>query len=113
MSINSLIIDTLKPLGIPVEFQTYDGEETTYITFFTYLEQGEDYSDDLEENTGYYIQIDLWSEGNLSRLKKETVKLLTKNNFIKRTINDLYEPDTKMFHKCCRFFFNAKNKEDE
>ncbi|EPY2286134.1 hypothetical protein ACXAT6_003393 [Clostridium sporogenes] len=113
MSINKLIIDTLQPLGIPVQFQTYEGKETTYITFFNYLEQGEKYSDDLEESTGFYYQVDIWSKGNLEKLKKKTVKLLKNAGFIKRTINDLYEPDTKTFHKCCRFFFNVKNEEDE
>lgn len=113
MSINKLIIDTLQPLGIPVQFQTYEGKETTYITFFNYLEQGEEYSDDIEEITGFYYQVDIWGKGNLEKLKKDTVNLLKKAGFIKRTINDLYEPDIKTFHKCCRFFFNAKNEEVE
>lgn len=113
MNINKLVINALKPLNVPVAFQIYNGNEQTYITFFTYLEQGEDYSDDLEEYTGYYVQVDLWSKGNLEKIKNEVVKLLTKNNFIKRTINDLFEPDTQMFHKCCRFFFYEKNKEED
>ncbi|MET7041782.1 hypothetical protein WBZ18_12920 [Clostridium botulinum] len=114
MSINKLIIDALKPLNVPIKFQTYGGKEETYITFFTYLEQGEEYSDDLEEDTGFYVQIDLWSKGNLEKLKEYTVKLLNANGFIKRTIHDApYEPDTKIYHKVLRFFFNVKNEEDE
>lgn len=113
MSINKLIIDILEPLNVPVKFQTYEGEETTYITFFTYLEQGESYSDDLEDTTGFYVQIDLWSKGNLEKIKENTIKLLKANGFIKRTVHDApYEPDTGIFHKVLRFFY-YENKEDE
>lgn len=114
MSINKLIIDTLKPLGIPTRFQTYEGKEETYITFFCYNEQGEIYGDDIEIVTGFYMQVDIWSKGNIEKLKIDTAKLLNASGFIKRTIHDApYEPDTKIYHKVLRFFFNVKNEEDE
>ena len=46
--INKLIIDTLKPLKIPVSFQKHNGKAQTYITFHEYLESGEGYEDDEE-----------------------------------------------------------------
>ncbi|RXI58987.1 hypothetical protein [Clostridium tetani] len=114
MSTNKLIIDTLKPLGVPTRFQTYEGKEETYITFFCYNEQGESYADDIEIATGFYMQIDLWSKGNLEKIKENTIKLLKANGFIKRTIHDApYEPDTGIFHKVLRFFYYVENKEDE
>lgn len=113
MSINKLVISTLKPLNIPVEFQNYNGSNDTYITFFTYLEKGESYSDDLEDTTGFYVQIDLWSKGNLEKLKTDTVNLLKANGFAKRTIHDApYEPDTGIFHKVLRFFYSVENEEE-
>jgi hypothetical protein len=36
MSINSMILTTLKAVGVPVSFQTYKGSAPTYITFFEY-----------------------------------------------------------------------------
>ncbi|EJP6471359.1 hypothetical protein NHI66_000607 [Clostridium botulinum] len=113
MSINKLIIDTLKPLGIPARFQTYEGKEETYITFFCYNEQGERFADDAEIITGFYMQVDIWGKENIEQLKINTVKLLKKASFIKRPgAQDLYEPDTKIFHKVLRFFYYVENKEE-
>lgn len=113
MSINKLIKDTLKPLKLPIEFQTYSGSCDPYITFFMYSEQGEEFEDDEEVITGLYIQVDIWSKGNIEQLKKDTVKLLKKAGFIKRPgAQDLYEPDTKIFHKVLRFFYYIKNEEE-
>ncbi|MBY6900383.1 hypothetical protein [Clostridium botulinum] len=114
MSINKLIIDALKSLNIPVNFQTYKGKEETYITFFCYNEQGECFADDTEIVTGLYMQVDIWSKRNVEQLKIDTVKLLKKAGFIKRpSVPDLYEPDTGIFHKCLRFFYYIENKEEE
>ncbi|EKS4344849.1 hypothetical protein QB607_002845 [Clostridium botulinum] len=114
MSINKLIIDTLKPLGVPTRFQTYEGKEETYITFFCYNEQGECFADDTEIATGLYMQVNIWSKGNVEQLKIDTVELLKKAGFIKRPgAQDLYEPDTRIFHKVLRFFYYVENKEEE
>ncbi len=100
MSINKLIIDALKPLNIPVNFQTYKGKEETYITFFCYNEQGECFADDTEIATGIYMQVDIWSKGNAEQLKIDTAKLLKKVGFIKRPgVPDLYEPIQEYFIK--------------
>ncbi|MHB9949485.1 hypothetical protein CF055_10485 [Clostridium botulinum] len=114
MSINKLIIDALKSLNVPIRFQTYEGKEETYITFFCYNEQGEGFADDTEIVTGFYTQVDIWSKGNIEKLKEDTVKLLKANGFVKRTIHDgLYEPDTGIFHKVLRFFYYVENEEEE
>ena len=64
MSINSIIINALKPFA-PVAFHHYVGSATTYITFFTYF-QGENMTtDDVEKRTEYSVQIDIFSKGNL------------------------------------------------
>lgn len=109
MNVNELIENTLKPLNIPIKHHIYVGKETTYVTFFEYLEKGEDYYDDTEKSTGHYIQIDLWSKEELESIKKDTVNLLIKNGFVKKNIYDFYELDTKIFHKCLRFFYYTEN----
>lgn len=105
---NKLIIDTLKPLGIPVHFQTYAGDSSTYITFFTYLEQGEEFADDEERATGYYVQVDVWSKGNYNDIVERTKALLKKQGFERKTEHEYYETDTKIFHKCIRFFYKEE-----
>lgn len=103
MNINKLIIDTLSPIGVPVEFQTYTGKESTYITFFTYLEQGEEFADDEEIITGHYVQIDVWSTGNYKDIAKKVKERMKQAGFRRRSENELYEKDTKIFHKVLRF----------
>lgn len=103
--INKLIIDTLKPLNIPVNFQKYTGTVSTYITFFNYLTQGEEFSDDQEIGTGHYIQVDVWSKGDYTTLVEEVKRLLREAGFIRKSEIDLYETDTQFYHKGLRFFY--------
>lgn len=103
MNINKLIKDTLKPLGLPVEFQSYSGDKKTYITFFVYDEFGEQFAENKEIVTGYYVQIDIWSNGDYTSFS-ESVKTLMENIKFKRTSSvDLYEKETKIYHKATRF----------
>jgi len=107
--INKLIIDTLQPLGIPVYFQRYDGNEDTYITFFTYNEQGELFADDIEIQTGFNVQIDIWSKGNYMNIADQTRELLENVGFKRTSSIDLYEEDTGLYHKGIRFFYAQNN----
>lgn len=101
-----LVMDTLKPLGIPVRFQYYTGTETTYITFFEYAEPSEQFADDKETIRGHYIQIDIWSKTNYSDLQKQIEKLLENAGFIRRSPGpEIYEEETKIFHKPLRYLY--------
>lgn len=108
MNINKLIIDTLSSIGVPVAFQTYEGKETTYITFFTYLEQGEVFADDEEIVTGYYVQIDIWSKANYISVVEQVKERMKQASFRRRTEHEFYEKDTKMFHKVLRFVYEKE-----
>ncbi|HCQ5582084.1 TPA: hypothetical protein OLY09_003343 [Clostridioides difficile] len=108
ININDLVIETLKPLKIPVSFQRFDGEEKTYITFFSYLEQNR-YADDEVVGTEHYIQIDLFSKNKMSYINKEIERLLKKNNFIKRSIHEIKESDYS-YHTIFRFLFLQKKR---
>lgn len=108
--VNSLIINTLQSLDIPVRFQKYTGTASTYITFFTYLNQGEDYSEDDEENTGYYIQLDIWYKTDIGDLPKQIVNLLKEQGFRKLDIRELpYETDTGIYHTVVSLFYLEEN----
>jgi hypothetical protein len=97
-------MDTLEPhVGVPVGFQTYSGDAETYITFFVYNEQGELFADDDEIETGYYIQVDIWTKSDYKALE-ELIKTLMKSAGSKRTTSvDLYEKETQIYHKGIRF----------
>lgn len=103
MSINNEIIEALKDIGIPVSFQTSQVEKYPYITFFTYLDRGTLHSDDEELVTGYFIQIDIWIKSDYTELAKEVHQCMLTANFVKQRFFDLYETDTKVYHKVMRF----------
>lgn len=108
MSLNSLIIDTLSPLNIPVRFQKLldsDGQPNSYITFFEYNQNGALHGDDEEIKSNHFIQVDIWSKVNYSGLVKNTKDNLIKVGFTRTYEKEFYEKDTKLYHKVIRFNF--------
>ena len=105
MTINARIMATLATLGIPVSFQIYKGTLTTYATFFIYLTQGEAWSEDTEDSTGYYIQLDIWSKGDNTAVVALAKSLMLAADFKRTNEIDLYETDTQTYHKGMRFFY--------
>lgn len=103
--INKLIIDTLKPLKIPVVFQKYSGKIESYITFHEYLATGEEYEDDEESLTAHYIQVDVWSKADYTDAVKNIKERLLKAGFKRLNEIDLYEEDTKIYHKGLKFYY--------
>lgn len=103
--INKLIIDALKPLNIPVSFQRYTGKADTYITFHEYFTNGEEYEDDEEALTAHYIQVDVWSKVDYTGIVKSIKELLLKAGFKRLNEVDLYEEDTKIYHKGLKFYY--------
>lgn len=103
--INKIVIEALKLLKIPVSFQKYNGKESTYVTFFNYLEQGEQYADNEEKTTGYYIQIDVWSKNDYTELVEKLKIAMKTAGFVRTSAVDLFENDTKIFHKALRFLY--------
>lgn len=100
-----LVKDTLTPAGVPVEFMKYSGTATTYITFFFYNEQGEDWAENEETATGYSLQVDIWSLSDYTVLEGQVKSLMQAAGFIRTAAIDLYESDTKVYHRAIRFNF--------
>lgn len=105
MSLNSLIISTLESLGVPVSFQTYNGKASTYITFFEYNQRSALDADDTETQTKYSVQIDVWSKNDYTTLVKQVKESLTNQGFRRTSEAELFESDTKIYHKVIRFNF--------
>ena len=104
MSVNARVMEALSDLGIPIRFQHYSGQEKPYLTFFNYLESGELYADDDEMTTGYYTQLDLWSEGDYAELVEQIHTRMTEAGFFRRSFSDLYEQNTNLHHKVMRYY---------
>jgi len=109
MNYNQTIIDALENLGVPVAFQAYTGTAQTYITFFCYNEQGEEWAEDAEIATGYYIQVNLWSKSDYTTLAGQVKDAMIAAGFARTGSQDLYEPETKIYHKALRFVCVAAN----
>lgn len=112
MSLNNLIINTLKPLNVPVEFNNYDSEDNTYIVFMEYNQGSGLNADDDELITNYFYQVDIFSTGNYLKMAKEAKKLLKSVGFTR--INEFdgeYEPNMKRFRKTMRFCYSTLEEE--
>jgi hypothetical protein len=107
--INELIINTVKPL-VPIYYQKYLGTASTYATFFYYLIQPEDSSDDERESTGYYIQIDLYYNGDIGDLAEQIGNILETKDFRISEIRDLnYDDVAKKYHTAITIFYLEEN----
>ncbi|MET3507035.1 tail completion protein gp17 [Halalkalibacter oceani] len=100
---NQLVLSILEPLGVPVAFQTYTGDKTTYITFFEYNQQGALSADDEEIKTVHSLQVDVWSQGNYVQLVKDVKNAMKQAGFIRAFETEFYEDDTDYYHKVIRF----------
>lgn len=113
MSLNSLILTTLANVGAPVAFLNYTGTASTYIRFFEYDNGAGVEADDEEQHVVHWIQIDIFSPGNYMSIVK-FIKESMKQAGFKKTHGEteLYEEDTKLFHKVLRFYYVSKTKEE-
>ncbi|MGM7635635.1 tail completion protein gp17 [Bacillus sp. Hm123] len=101
---NKLVLDALKDIGAPVAFQEYTGPAVpVYVTFFFYNEMGTEFVEDEEAATSYSLQVDVWSNGNYKSVVKSVKDSLKSVGFMRVFATDLYEKDTKIYHKVLRF----------
>ena len=103
MSVSKEVINTLENIGVPVSFQTSKTDKFPYFTFFTYLDRGTLHGDDKEVVTGYFVQVDVWSKTDYTNLVASVHQAMIEGGFIKQSYYDLYETDTKVYHKVMRF----------
>lgn len=112
MSLNKLIMDTLSPLGVPVAFANYNNTADTYIVFVIYNEAPEMSADDVEIITKYFIQMDVFSSGNLINLVKEVKKRMKEAGFGRMFASQTYDADMKKFREIIRFNYEPNIEEE-
>ena len=103
---NSIIKNTLESLNVPVSFQKHTESSDTYITFFSYDERGEVWADNAEIQTGYYVQVDVWSKTDYTKLVEDVIIKMKDTGFKRNYATDLYESDTNIYHKSIRFYYS-------
>lgn len=103
MNIKTKIIDTLKPLNIPLYFMTnFDAKEDTYMVFF--VEKVSEYSscENEEEATKYELLLHIYSKSDYDDLAEQTLKLLKQNNFRRRYEAEDYDETTDFYIKAIK-----------
>lgn len=108
MSLNSLILATLNPTGVPVSFQVYGGAASTYITFFEVVDVPAMHSDNELDSTVKSIQIDVWSTGNYATAVNDVKRLMKEAGFLWTSGREFYESDTKKYHYVLEYKKNIK-----
>lgn len=112
MNLNKLIIDTLKPLGVPVSFARYNQTADTYIVFIEYNQASEMNADDEELITKHFFQVDVFSGGNYLQLVKDLKRLMKQAGFGRMFESETYDDDMNKFRKILRFNYERINEEE-
>ena len=81
----------------------YTGNAATYITNFTYNEQGEAFAKSVEKYTSYFVQVDIWTKDEFEDLYKQVLALMMATGDYCSCAHELYESDTQIKHKVIRF----------
>ncbi|MCH4198532.1 MAG: hypothetical protein LKF87_08195 [Clostridium tyrobutyricum] len=55
--------------------------------------------------TAHYVQVDVWSKTDYINIVKEVKEKLISVGFKRLNEADLYEKDTKIYHKGMRFYY--------
>ena len=103
MNLNRLIMDTLKPLGVPVAFGNYNQTADTNIVFVEYNQASRMNANDDEIITKHFFQMDVFSTGNYLQLVKDVKRLMKEAGFGRMFESETYDTDMKMFRKILRF----------
>lgn len=108
---NKHIIDTLKPLGVPVSFARYNNVADTYIVFIEYNQASEMNADDEELITKHFFQMDIFSGRNYLQLVKDVKRLMKAAGFGRMFESETYDEDMKKFRKIIRFNYEIFEEE--
>lgn len=104
------VSDVLKPTGVKVKKLHYDGKADPYIVWTVYNENGKAFAEDKEIETGYYVQVDIYTKGDFDDLYKQVLKLMTSAGFSRTFASETYENDTKLNRKIIRFEYDESSQ---
>ena len=93
---------------IPIAFLSYTGNADTYLTYYTWQEQPENFYDDDYHAEISYGTIDIFSKGNFKDILKKVKNKLKENGFI-WTDNgpESFERETGYYHIPVNFYLEG------
>lgn len=99
---NEEIETLLSGLGVPVAFMFYDGNAESYITYMQLDKDNVLAGDDEVLGCVQYYDFDVYSKGNYFNVISNLINIMTAAGWTyqpSRDSPDLYERDTKFYHK--------------
>lgn len=111
--LSNLIIDGV---AVPSAYLNYEGHANTYIVY-SRVDTDRSYSGDdrLLGQVDYY-DFDIYSNKNYKTIETNLIELLEANDFIympSKNSADMYEKDTKLYHKSLCFGWLNQREETE
>lgn len=108
------VLETLKPLDIPVFFTARKENKLPIVVFNVTGETGYEYWDDEEQVTKYRIAINIFSRGNYIKYKKQIKQLMKKAGFKRTDIPEcIYQEDVGIFNQPMFFEFIKENYDSQ
>lgn len=99
---NQEIETLLNNLGVPVSFMFYEGNADTYITYMELDKDNSIAGDDQVIGCVEYYDFDVYSKGNYLTVISDLIDTMVAAGWTyqpSRDSPDMYERDTKFFHK--------------
>ena len=98
----------VKKERIPIAFLSYTGNADTYLTYYTWQEQPDNFFDDEYHSEIAYGTIDIFSKRNFKGVLKEVKKVLKKNDFT-WTDNgpETFDRETGYYHIPVNFYLEG------
>ena len=114
MNINEILERVFKDFQfegekIPISPYSYDGEASTYLVYYTYLDQPEGFANDLPIVEGTYGTIDIFTKKDFKELKNIVKRKIVKEcgfTWLQDGLED-FEEDTKLYHIPIDFFVES------
>jgi len=111
MNLNKLIMDTLKPLNVPIAKMRYNQTSDTFIVFMEYNQAPRISADDFEFATKHFYQVDVFSKSDFTNLVDDVRGKLTDVGFRRMFESESYDEDMKMYRSIMRFNYETNYKE--
>lgn len=84
---------------VPIAFLSYTGKAATYLTYYTWQEQPENFFDDEYHAEIVYCTIDIFSKGNFKNILKKVKQRLKETGFTWMDNGpESFEKDTGYYH---------------
>lgn len=104
--IHQYVLETLKPLDVPVHFVARGESKLPLVLFNITGEHGYEYWDDEETITKYKVQLNIFSRGNYIPIKKQILKLMKDRGFKRYDIPAcIYQEDVEIYNQPMSFTF--------